>query len=133
MNSHQHVIMEIARERERQTAVEGWTAEHDDTHADGEMARAAASYLVNNYHRTEWKLAPIVVRIDARSAGDPTHQAVGYASVPKLWPWQGQWWKPKDRRRDLIRAAALIVAEIERLDRLAASGGRLPAGESPDA
>jgi len=30
--------------------------------------------------------------------------------------WAREWWKPKDRRRDLIRAAALIVAEIERLD-----------------
>jgi hypothetical protein len=33
------------------------------------------------------------------------------------WPWADKDWKPKDRRRDLIRAAALIVAEIERLDR----------------
>ncbi len=31
-----------------------------------------------------------------------------------------EWWKPKDRRRDLVRAGALIVAEIERLDRAAA-------------
>ena len=31
--------------------------------------------------------------------------------------WDSEWWKPKDRRRDLIRAGALIVAEIERLDR----------------
>jgi hypothetical protein len=38
-----------------------------------------------------------------------------------LWPWHDDWWKPKDRRRDLIRAAALIVAEIERLDRAAKS------------
>jgi hypothetical protein len=37
-----------------------------------------------------------------------------------LWPWSVQWWKPKDRRRDLVRAGALIVAEIERLDRAAA-------------
>jgi len=29
------------------------------------------------------------------------------------------WWKPKGPRRDLIRAAALIVAEIERIDRRA--------------
>lgn len=33
------------------------------------------------------------------------------------------WWKPKDRRRNLVKAGALIVAEIERLDRLA-SGRR---------
>ena len=34
-----------------------------------------------------------------------------------LWPWAASWWKPKNRRRDLVRAAALIVAEIERIDR----------------
>jgi len=38
----------------------------------------------------------------------------------ELWPWADRWWKPKSVRHDLIRAAALIVAEIERLDRGAA-------------
>ena len=33
------------------------------------------------------------------------------------WPWNEAAWKPKDARRDLVRTAALIVAEIERLDR----------------
>jgi hypothetical protein len=33
------------------------------------------------------------------------------------WPWDWKWWKPGDRRRNLVKAAALIVAEIERLDR----------------
>jgi hypothetical protein len=33
------------------------------------------------------------------------------------WPWDEKWWKPEPRRRALIKAAALIVAEIERLDR----------------
>jgi hypothetical protein len=42
-----------------------------------------------------------------------------YETTPKaeFWPWSLHWWKPKSPRRDLIRAAALIVAEIERLDR----------------
>lgn len=35
------------------------------------------------------------------------------------WPWSMGWWKPTDRRRDLVKAGALIIAEIERLDRLA--------------
>lgn len=34
------------------------------------------------------------------------------------WPWSLDWWKPTDRRRDLVKAGALIIAEIERLDRL---------------
>lgn len=35
------------------------------------------------------------------------------------WPWNSHWWKPTNDRRDLIKAAALIIAEIERLDRAA--------------
>jgi hypothetical protein len=40
-----------------------------------------------------------------------------YPRPPQQWPWLSKWWKPKDRRRDLVRAAALVIAEIERLDR----------------
>jgi hypothetical protein len=39
--------------------------------------------------------------------------------IDHVWPWSREWWQPKDRRRDLVRAGALIVAEIERLDRAA--------------
>ncbi|MHA4733248.1 hypothetical protein [Ensifer adhaerens] len=35
------------------------------------------------------------------------------------WPWSPAWWKPSDRRRNLVKAGALIIAEIERLDRAA--------------
>lgn len=37
-----------------------------------------------------------------------------------LWPWSVEWWKPKDRRRNYVRAAALLIAEIERMDRVKA-------------
>lgn len=41
--------------------------------------------------------------------------------MPDAWPttWAEDWWKPKNPRRDLVRAAALLIAEIERLDRAA--------------
>lgn len=84
------VIMEIAQERRRQVEREGWTPRHDDQeHADGELVDAAACYIL-------WE-------------NDGFHE--------HLWPWDKAAFKPKDRRRDLVRAAALIVAEIERLDR----------------
>lgn len=90
------VIEEIAAERQRQIDAEGWTPEHDDTHSNGEMAQAAGCYVAHaSWSRFEFNR-------------DPWWQ---------LWPWDLSWWKPKDKRRDLIRAAALIVAEIERLDR----------------
>lgn len=93
---------DIAAERARQISAEGWTPEHDDEHRRGEMANAAAAY--------------------ARRAGalivDP--DLTPYPFRQPWWPWDAQWWKPKDPRRNLVRAAALIVAEIERLDRLPA-------------
>lgn len=39
--------------------------------------------------------------------------------VPNSWPSpDGKGWNPKSPREDLIHAAALIVAEIERLDKI---------------
>lgn len=92
MKPREYVIMEIARERERQISAEGWTPEHDDEHTDGHMALAAACYALQSTH----------------------------VGATRLWPWDRAWWKPKDERRNLVKAAALIVAEIERLDRAAA-------------
>ena len=33
------------------------------------------------------------------------------------WPWEPRWWKPKSRVRNLVKAGALIAAEIDRLQR----------------
>lgn len=38
----------IAAERERQVSVEGWTPEHDDMHAHGELATAAVGYITGD-------------------------------------------------------------------------------------
>lgn len=101
------VIDEIAAERRRQFEVEGWSAEHDDAHRDGSLAAAACCYAVPTM-KHERRYEPGDRRVPKK-----------FVEVPHLWPWSWHtsWWKPKSRRRDLIRAAALIVAEIERLDR----------------
>lgn len=88
------VIAEIRAERDRQRSDEGWTPEHDDKHDMGQMALAAGCYALNG-----------------------AAQRFAQGIVPIFWPWAREWWKPKSRRRDLVRAAALIVAEIERIDR----------------
>jgi len=37
--------------------------------------------------------------------------------VPPIWPWEKSWWKPtpNDRVKELVKAGALIAAEIDRL------------------
>lgn len=93
-------LAEILRERQRQIEVEGWTPAHDDEHEDGALTQAAACYAL-------------------AAAG---HKG---SIVTQFWPWQAAWWKPYSKRRDLVRAAALIVAEIERMDRHAATKRRV--------
>lgn len=87
---------DVLAERRRQVESEGWTPEHDDQHSSGEMAVAAMCYA-------------------AEATGHLTD-----SGLARLWPWPHVWWKPTTPRRDLVKAAALILAEIERLDRSAA-------------
>lgn len=102
-------IEEIEAERQRQRKVEGWTLAHDNEHTDGSLASAAACYALYGS-----------MRDDDRAANEDLDNSEGFISILRsMWPdsWSRQYWNPKDRRRDLVRAGALIVAELERLDR----------------
>jgi hypothetical protein len=92
---------DVLAERQRQISEEGWTPEHDDEHVNGELAQAAACYA-------DYSVLGEDMIIELSDDGKP---------VPGGWPWASSWWKPKDPRSDLVRAGALILAEIERLDR----------------
>lgn len=87
------ICREIRDERYRQVDVEGFDAQRDDEYDDGFLSRCAAAYAV---------------------------EGIVWSHIPTtLWPFDGWHYKPTTRRRNLIKAAALIVAEIERLDRAA--------------
>ena len=90
---------DLLAERLRQVDDEGWSPEHDDQHTFGELANAAGCY--------------------AWIAGLSDELRLILDAPPPIWPsnWGSDWWKPTDRRRDLVKAGALILAEIERIDR----------------
>lgn len=106
-------IEDVLAERQRQKKTEGWTEQHDDQHVDRSMASAASCY-VGQYVERSW-LVEAFPDGEERYQNDP---------IPDDWPgtWADGWWKPKNPRRDLVRAAALLLAEIERLDRQNANG-----------
>lgn len=81
---------DVLTERRRQIEEEGFGPSHDERHWDGSLAVAAAGYAQS-------------------AAGDPQ----------PIWPqdWGIGWFRPTTPRRDLVKAGALILAEIERLDR----------------
>ncbi|WP_110644100.1 hypothetical protein [Salinicola sp. CPA57] len=91
-------LLDAFNERQRQIDSEGWKPEHDDAHTDGELAAAASTY-----------------------AWGACVQVTGHAlpkTPPAVWPFEKDWWKPSTSpRRNLVKAAALLLAEIERLDR----------------
>lgn len=87
----------IAAERQRQIEREGWTAEHDDEHEWGELARAGACYADHT-----------AAMLEGQETDDPH----------PFWPWRTEDWKPtSDPIRDLVKAGALLAAEIDRLSR----------------
>lgn len=89
----------IAAERERQISAEGYSPEHDDAHREGSLAKAAVCYATPHEER--------ICVVDCED-------------VPLNWPWDDEWWKPEhgNRVRELVKAGALLAAEIDRLQRL---------------
>lgn len=98
-----HVLNEIAEERMRQIMKHRWTATHDDLHKGNELALAAACYA-----------SPVHIFRPSTHIGRDGQPYLIYVDA---WPWGMDAWKRSERRRELIKAAALIVAEIERIDR----------------
>lgn len=93
-------IMDVAIERARQVSALGWTPEHDDCHdRDLALPRAAACYAL------------------AGTGANGPFWITRYQTPQQVWPYRWEW-KPKDRRSNLVRAAALLIAEIERVDRV---------------
>lgn len=87
------ILVEVHVERVRQITEENFDIDHDNTvNSDGQLASAAACYALADKERVE---------------------------IQTIWPWAWKWWKPADPRRNLIKAMALLLAEIERIDRKA--------------
>ncbi|EPD5032369.1 ead/Ea22-like family protein, partial [Escherichia coli] len=84
-------ILDVIAERQRQQSVEGWMPEHDDQYSKSQLLWASSCYVLNAIHT--------------------------FNRIPFGWPWTPEWWKPTNPRRDLVKAGALILAEIERIDR----------------
>ncbi len=114
----------IKEERLRQTKEEGWDAAHDDDHSKDELAWAAVCYA-----------APDNVYVMRQGSG-----GIGHVVFADPWPWSSQWDKrpttfdrkgyrrreptPEERLRCLVKAGALIAAEIDRLQREGAANGQ---------
>lgn len=117
------VLCDVLAERRRQVDHHGFHRDHDDRQTDGAIAAAGAAYAFAaagaQHHRADELLTGV------RYAGTPDEFRF-LATLRVLWPatWPRQWFKPRDRRRDLVRAAALIIAEIERLDRAGSGEAR---------
>lgn len=101
MTTTSKAIAAIWTERNRQID-RGYTPKHDDDHASDEIAALACFYAMPPAAR-DW------------NATSTTYGAtLGEAILPHGWAQPSE----TSRRDQLVKAGALIVAEIERLDRL---------------
>jgi hypothetical protein len=96
----------VDAERKRQLKL--WGDAHDAKHVYGEMAEAAAVYV---------RCALTSINPHSPLAAAPMTEP------PTDWPWEPEEFDPKwsDPIRTLVKAGALIAAEIDRLSRAAHS------------
>jgi len=86
------VAMKLVSERVRQIQEEGFDPPDDNYYMKGELAVAASIYAMPRDNRV-------------------------HTNIYNEWPWDEVWFKPTpdDRVKELVKAGALIIAEIQRL------------------
>ena len=83
-------LIDVVQEREKQINVKGYQEVWDDRYPAGLMAKAAIAFIHSSNGNPHWR---------------------------DYWPINWKPANPKGPRQDLVRAAALLIAEIDRIDR----------------
>lgn len=94
---------DVLAERARQVSEEGWTPAHDDEHASAALAAAAACYA-------------LLAAADVSDSADAWLQEWRKIALA-IWPFDIERLKPSSPRCNYVKAGAMILAEIERIDR----------------
>ncbi len=89
----------IAEERIRQIDRKGWSADHDDEHEDGLLAQAGGCYAIKAAEKLGLSISK------------------AYLNWPSAWPFDKEYYRPEEPIAQLVKAGALIAAEIDRLQR----------------
>jgi hypothetical protein len=96
-------VTDVLLERKRQIEELGHTAGKDDQYRSAELVRGAICYCLNVV--AYWGFgSPFIAEFSTW--------------MGRLWPWGHFYIKPRSPRRDLVKACALLLAEIDRLDRM---------------
>jgi len=103
-------FQDVIDERKRHVSEEGWTSQRVDLYEGGELARAASCYVLCAANGIKRRRA---LQTHQEFVAEYTRSPTNYW----CWPWMDDHWKPESPRRDLVRAAAFLIAEIERIDR----------------
>lgn len=93
--------IDIGAERLRQITSEGFSAEHDAEHDDGELLEGAMAYAA-----------------DARRTRTGAAPGTDSDGAENDWPFETAGFKPTSYRATLVKAGAMIAAEIDRTDRI---------------
>lgn len=105
---------DVLAERARQITEEKFPAEWDDLYRNKELERAAACFALYGTIPS-----PLRAHFERVGLGMASSDEIAAYTIFRLWPFKWSWWKPENPRRALVKAGALILAAIERIDRAA--------------
>ena len=95
--------IEAMAERQRQIDHEGFTVPKDQVYTKAELIRAAICFA---FYALSGSSVGLAFNLEPAEA----------SQVGRLWPWPWLWFKPESRRRALVKATALLIAEGDRQD-----------------
>jgi hypothetical protein len=103
------VLREVLDERNRQINSKGYDEHHDNVYTQNELIRAADSYVSN-----------VIQRGWVYNENNP--EKYQKEEVPEYFPFDDCFWKPENPRKDLVKAVAMLIAELERIERMSKLG-----------
>lgn len=105
-------LRDVIAERLAQIEKHGFTLEHDLGHHPGDIAAGAGSYL-------------------STAIGQLYGKAFDPKEIDPEWPWEREAWRPGDARANLIKAVAIALAVIDRIDAAPQEAGAIVTTETP--
>lgn len=94
-------LADVVAERIAQIEANGFTLAHDEGHHPAQLAAGAASYLNTGIDQLNG------IEHDPQDPAD-------------TWPWEREAWRPGDARTNIVKALAIGLAVLDRLDGKAA-------------
>lgn len=99
-------IASVLRERLEQVERHGYSPAHDAEHEEAQIGQGALAYVC----------AGLAIEMGDTFEGEEAARSAAYLDgAVGIWPWESELFRPTDYATCLVKAAAMLIAELDRV------------------